>query len=602
MLGSPRLDELARYHLRKTAEREAVLAEFGLAPRRHLVVCAMPPDQIPAERPGCEFATYADIVRCWSSELAKLTNTNVIIVPHPRKWRGRARNCTARRGCRSRPGTSPWYIAVCDISTWPACTATIALAIACGTPVVNYDVYRYAYSDYLDVPGVLAVDIRADFERMLNRLTTDADFLADLQAKQQAVAGYWGLVDGRCGERLLREIDELRGREPDDDGAAAESCVTASSPGSIAKIEDGSMTPTATSSPTLRLGAKASPVPPPVPTTPAGPFEPPQTRFETLFEKPAFVDRYAQPGQTPVDVIMPIMHANQLWEQNLLSIYREIPVNRLILGDAGALDETFELARRFPRVEILDHRTFTSLGFSLRKMIEAVETEWFIYLHSDVFLPEGWFDTMCRYQGTYDWYECRQVVTSFFDHPLPDDETRATSGSQMGRKDAFARVLPAIDDDYLYRSEDIVLAELVKSQGGRYGCVKDTWHYHQNIPRRSEMTKFGRKVTVRYEVEATREERLRAAYMQARALVKYLQPTPIHVRHVKNNVNTMVSLGQTTWPEFHKWVADTNAVWSKHLVSGPLHYRWSQFKDLWTALMSAHYNFCRGVYLHVLKG
>ena len=50
-----------------------------------------------------------------------------------------------------------------------------------------------------------------------------------------------------------------------------------------------------------------------------------------------------------VDVLIPVMHTNDLWEANLLSIYREIPVKRLLLGDAGCIDRTVEIARRFPR-------------------------------------------------------------------------------------------------------------------------------------------------------------------------------------------------------------------------------------------------------------
>ena len=125
--------------------------------------------------------------------------------------------------------------------------------------------------------------------------------------------------------------------------------------------------------------------------------------FERYFTPEPFTDRFAARPENAVDVIIPVLHTNELWRKNLISIYREIPVKRLLLGDAGCVDRTLEVAKDFPRVEVHDHRAFVSLGFSLRRLIEAVSTEWFVYLHSDVYLPEGWFDAMARHQGAYDW-------------------------------------------------------------------------------------------------------------------------------------------------------------------------------------------------------
>src|SRR5262249_26955950 len=156
-----------------------------------------------------------------------------------------------------------------------------------------------------------------------------------------------------------------------------------------------------------------------------------------------FVDRYSRGADRAVDVIIPILHTNELWRANLLSTYREIPVNRLLLGDGGCVDDTIEIVQAFPRVHVFDHRSFKSLGFSIRRLIEEVETDWFVYLHSDVFLPDGWFDAMCEGQDKYDWFECGQNITVFVEYMPPTlDAERAYSGSQMGRKSAFADVLP----------------------------------------------------------------------------------------------------------------------------------------------------------------
>src|SRR5437016_2060726 len=98
-----------------------------------------------------------------------------------------------------------------------------------------------------------------------------------------------------------------------------------------------------------------------------------------LSQQEVFSDRFASGREGAVDVLIPVMHTNEMWGRNLISIYREIPVNRLLLGDGGCIDQTIEIAKKFPRLVVDDHRGFTSLGYSIRKLIERVETEWFVY-------------------------------------------------------------------------------------------------------------------------------------------------------------------------------------------------------------------------------
>ena len=136
-----------------------------------------------------------------------------------------------------------------------------------------------------------------------------------------------------------------------------------------------------------------------------------QSEFSHYFREQAFVDRFATDPGRAVDVIIPIIHTNELWRANLLSIYREIPVSRLLLADGGCKDDSLDIAGEFPRVQVLNHRSFQSLGYSLRKLIEEVRTDWFIYLHSDVFLPSGWFDAMEKGCDHYDWFESGQTTT-----------------------------------------------------------------------------------------------------------------------------------------------------------------------------------------------
>jgi hypothetical protein len=99
-------------------------------------------------------------------------------------------------------------VPVCDIYV-ASISSTIRWAIACGRPVVNYDVYRYRYTDFLRVPGVLATEEQAEFRGILNKLVNDAPYRASIAAQQRAAAPHWGMLDGRVGDRMLALVQRL---------------------------------------------------------------------------------------------------------------------------------------------------------------------------------------------------------------------------------------------------------------------------------------------------------------------------------------------------------------------------------------------------------
>jgi hypothetical protein len=310
--------------------------------------------------------------------------------------------------------------------------------------------------------------------------------------------------------------------------------------------------------------------------------------FSEYYATQPFVDRFDVDRSRAVDVIIPIIHTNELWRANLISIYREIPVNRLLLGDGGCIDDSLDIAGEFPRVTVLDHRAFVSLGYSLRHLIAAVETEWFVYLHSDVYLPPAWFDTMCSHQGDYDWFECSQRITLLVDY-LADTTSmkRAYSGSQMGRKNAFEKVTPLIDDDYLYRNEDIILAYLIGQAGFRYGKVDETYHYHQVMHKPSRWRRGIKYVSIEADIAA--DEDIRATSTYAKGIIKYMDPgetSPEIVRSAGLAVDKLVELKATTREEFRDWVEHTNAAWLPSLpnlpAATPVH-EMSLPKAEWTA-------------------
>jgi len=287
--------------------------------------------------------------------------------------------------------------------------------------------------------------------------------------------------------------------------------------------------------------------------------------FQEYYSPQKFVDRYKQNPQYAIDVIVPIIHSNELWKSNLYSFYREIPIHCLLIGDGGCIDDSIEIVKRFPRVKVLNHKKYKTLGYSIRKLIESTDKQWFSYIHSDVYLPKGWFDTMQKHQKEYDWFGCALEHTVLVEYADKNNtaKIRPFAGSQMGRKDAFIKGLKTINDDYVYRQEDFVFANLVEENGYKHGRVEDIFHYHQTMHKLSKWERTVKKVIV--ETDITPSEELRTHLMQAKGFIKYLDPNPYFVAWVESELASLADIKQLNWDEFKQWVQQTNPKWLPHL-------------------------------------
>ncbi|OGH12314.1 MAG: hypothetical protein A2857_04955 [Candidatus Levybacteria bacterium RIFCSPHIGHO2_01_FULL_36_15] len=287
--------------------------------------------------------------------------------------------------------------------------------------------------------------------------------------------------------------------------------------------------------------------------------------FSRYYLKTKFKDRFLLKEKNSVDVIIPVVHTNELWKTNLYSFYREIPINRLLIGDGGCIDNSIDIVRKFPRVKIFDQKKYKTLGYSVKKLIENVSTEWFIYLHSDVYLPGGWFNAMKKHQKDFDWFGAPMINTVMVDYPDSNNfsKVRPFAGSQMGRKTAFEKGLKNIDDDYVYRQEDFVFSNLVEKAGFKHGRIDDTYHYHQTMFRQSRWMRKIKKVSL--ELEIDQKEEFRTHDMQVRGFIKYLDPNPYFAAWITSELASLQELGKLNWEDFINWVKKTNPAWLPYL-------------------------------------
>jgi glycosyltransferase involved in cell wall biosynthesis len=94
-----------------------------------------------------------------------------------------------------------------------------------------------------------------------------------------------------------------------------------------------------------------------------------------------------------IDVIVLTKNSERLLTECLASIYENVPVNKLIVVDGYSTDSTLEIVKevqeRYGNVVLIQDKG--TRGSARQKAISKVETDWFIFVDSDVILCSGWF-------------------------------------------------------------------------------------------------------------------------------------------------------------------------------------------------------------------
>lgn len=88
-------------------------------------------------------------------------------------------------------------------------SSTIRWALAAGKPVVNYDAYGLELSIYGEEPGFVNTASKTELLNALTALVTSEETFSRTSAEQIAVADRWGVLDGRCCERIMSEMEAL---------------------------------------------------------------------------------------------------------------------------------------------------------------------------------------------------------------------------------------------------------------------------------------------------------------------------------------------------------------------------------------------------------
>ena len=95
-----------------------------------------------------------------------------------------------------------------------------------------------------------------------------------------------------------------------------------------------------------------------------------------------------------VDVVILTKNSERMLKECLASVYKNIPVNNLVVVDGYSVDSTLKILEQFQKkygnvVLIQDGGT---RGRARQKAISRVGTDWFMFVDSDVILSDGWFE------------------------------------------------------------------------------------------------------------------------------------------------------------------------------------------------------------------
>jgi len=103
-----------------------------------------------------------------------------------------------------------------------------------------------------------------------------------------------------------------------------------------------------------------------------------------------------------VDVVVLTKNSERMLEKCLDSVFKTVPVNRLIIVDGYSTDSTLEIVGKFREKygNVIVIKDSGTRGSARLKGIRLVKTRWFLFVDSDVTLCDDWLKKATSYVNT----------------------------------------------------------------------------------------------------------------------------------------------------------------------------------------------------------
>lgn len=204
--GSASHDILA-HALNESDRTGQILADLGLSSEQGRIpafaLSFLPPDQTGNQMAGFEYASYLDMLRFWIETVTEQSEIPVVFSLHPRM------NAIREVLASEYPRIAIYAGDACELI--PRAVFCIGqfggmlrFAVACGKPVLYYDVFHYHMSrnQFLSLPSVVEVREKGAFAETVRRFAGDRIYRSGLERAARTVNGTWGVLDGHAVDRI----------------------------------------------------------------------------------------------------------------------------------------------------------------------------------------------------------------------------------------------------------------------------------------------------------------------------------------------------------------------------------------------------------------
>ena len=251
------------------------------------------------------------------------------------------------------------------------------------------------------------------------------------------------------------------------------------------------------------------------------------------------IDLYHEKGFTSnrFDVICPAYWINDHFEDNLNNWFKELPIRKLFIG-IGNKDIKIKIPKH-PQIEVIDQRNIKTLGGCLKDLMDRVETKWFVFVHADVEISKHALKILeCEMKHDVGIIESERLhwddkMVKINNEWIPDMtyekyhfRSRSFSGFQIIQKRAIQSLINKLEDDFLYRNEDMIFHS---------NCIENGFKYIKTMGMHIHQTK---NTNWTQTWEKTHE-------MQWKGFVKYTNPNEITIFPCISAIKGMRDFGTT---------------------------------------------------------
>lgn len=268
------------------------------------------------------------------------------------------------------------------------------------------------------------------------------------------------------------------------------------------------------------------------------------------------------------DLIVPTHFVDwKYFTSNVKSWLDYLPLNKVYIGNNNQNEKDFntikEFLERYHEIEFVDQRGIKTLGMQIADLMKRTEGELFLYNHADVRIVKHSILVMEAFMEEdvgiveservqYDYINPKSYPDQYPYYAFRD---RSFSGFQMFRRAAIQEILDKIEDDYIYRNEDIIFQNACEEAGYKYEKALSALHVHT-------CSSVNHKWTPQGEFTSEQEARAKTFDMQIRGLVKYCSPTKIAVDAWRDAFGICCAENNTDLFDFVEgFVRETNPAW-----------------------------------------